>query len=153
MAEISRLMARCLANYGERKGADMRLMAAEWYASLGSYRADRLNAALNEHIRKSQFWPTIANFIEHLQQDTPPPGLPHFRDVGQSFCRDGRTPEQEQAHRAEQLKRWKQEAGFDRLLAEDGPAHQPRPVSQAGASEALLASRAVQAINAREQEP
>jgi hypothetical protein len=142
MGDISRLIARCLANYGERKGADMRLLAAEWHASLRAYRPDRLNAALGEHIRKSQFWPTIANFIEHVQQDTPQPGLPHFRDEVKSFCQEGRTEAEEQAHRAEQLKRWKQQAGFDRLLADDGRASEVRPASQAGASLALLATQA-----------
>lgn len=153
MGDISRLIARCLANYGERKGADMRLLAAEWHASLRTYRPDRLNAALGEHIRKSQFWPTIANFIEHVQQDTPQPGLPHFRDEGKTFCREGRTEAEEMAHRAAQVLRWKQQAGFDRLLVDDGPAREVRPASQAGASEALLQSRSVRAIKAREQGP
>lgn len=149
--DISRLIARCLANYGERKGADMRLLAAEWHASLGAYKPDRLNAALTEHMRKSQFWPTIANFIEHLQQDTPPPGLPRYRDEEQGFCREGRTKVEEIAHRAAQVLRWKQEYGFNRMVESEQPATQSRPASQeAGVSDALRATAAAQRIKSRE---
>ena len=113
--DMAKLIARCLANYGERKGADMRLLAAEWQNSLGAYPADRLNAALSEHIRQSAFWPTIADLIEILRKQMPPPGLPRHlhRQLEQSFCREGRTQDEEIAHRTAQVLRWKAEYGFN----------------------------------------
>lgn len=153
-ADISRLIARCLANYGERKGADMRLLAAEWHASLGAYKPDRLNAALTEHMRKSQFWPTIANFIEHLQQDTPPPGLPRYRDEEQGFCREGRTKVEEIAHRAAQCLKWRAEYGFNRMVGDGQPASKAQPASQSTTvSDALKATASYQRIKAREEAP
>lgn len=152
--DISRLIARCLANYGERKGADMRLLAAEWHASLGAYKPDRLNAALTEHMRKSQFWPTIANFIEHLQQDTPPPGLPRYREEEQGFCREGRTKVEEIAYRAAQCLKWREQYGFNRMLESDQPAAKAQPASQATTvSDALKATPAYQRVKAREEAP
>lgn len=149
--DISRLIARCLANYGERKGADMRLLAAEWHASLGAYKPDRLNAALTEHMRKSQFWPTIANFIENLQQDTPPPGLPRYRDEEQGFCREGRTKVEEIAHRAAQILKWKEQYGYNRMLQSDEPAAKAKPASQdTTISDALKATESYRRIKARE---
>ena len=110
--DVAKLVARCLANYGERKGADMRLLAAEWQASLGVYPAERLNAALSEHIRRSTFWPTIADLVEIMRQQTPPPGLPSHRQVEQGFCREGRTEAEEIAYRTAQVMRWKAQYGF-----------------------------------------
>ena len=79
-ADIAMLLARCLANYGERKGIDMRLLMAEWHATLGGYPIKRLNAALSEHIRKSTFWPTIAEVLSAVRSDIVPPQLPVFRE-------------------------------------------------------------------------
>lgn len=112
-ADIAKLIARCLANYGERKGIDMRLVSAEWHATLGAYPMHRLNNALSEHIRTSTFWPTIANFVELLRQETPAPGLPRYRRDEKLFSREGRTEAEEIAHRAAQTLRWKQEARRD----------------------------------------
>jgi len=78
-ADIGRLIARCLANYGERRGIDMRLVTAEWHATLGAYPANRLNDALSEHIRKSTFWPTIANLVDLLRAETPAPLMPRVK--------------------------------------------------------------------------
>jgi hypothetical protein len=116
-ADIAKLIARCLSNYGERKGVDMRLQAAEWHATLGAYPADRLNNALSEHIRRSTWWPTVANLVDILREDAPPPGLKLHRPKEQPFCRDGRTEAEEIAHRAEQCRRWREvsrrEAGLE----------------------------------------
>lgn len=116
-ADIAKLIARCLSNYGERKGVDMRLQAAEWHATLGAYPADRLNHALSEHIRRSTWWPTVANLVDILREETPPPGLKLHRPKEQPFCRDGRTEAEEIAHRAEQCRRWREvarrEAGLE----------------------------------------
>lgn len=111
-ADIAKLVARCLANYGERRGVDMRLMTAEWHATLGAYPADRLNHALSEHIRRSTFWPTIANLVDILREDAPPPGLPRYRAKPEVFARDGRTEAEEVAHRAAQSLKWKRDFGF-----------------------------------------
>lgn len=105
-------MARCLANYGERKGADMRLLAAEWQTSLGVYPADRLNAALTEHIRRSSFWPTIADLVEIIKSQTPQPSLPRHQTEDKGFCREGRTEAEEIAYRAAQILKWKAQYGY-----------------------------------------
>jgi len=110
--DAAKLIARCLANYGERRGVDMRLMVAEWHATLGAYPADRLHAALSEHIRRSTWWPTIANLVDILREDAPPPGLPLHREEPEAFARDGRTQAEEIAYRAEQCRKWKQNFGF-----------------------------------------
>lgn len=128
--DVAKLVARCLANYGERKGADMRLLAAEWQASLGAYPAGRLHDALTEHMRRSSYWPTIAHIVEILKEQTPPPGLPRYKREEEGFCREGRTQAEEIAHRAAQVLRWKQEYGFDRLLAPEAERAQPKAASQ-----------------------
>ena len=107
-ADVAKLLARCLSNYGERRGVDMRLQAAEWHATLGAYPADRLNAALSEHIRRSTWWPTVADLVEILRSQTPPPGLPRHRDNAPTFARDGRTEAEEIAFRAEQCRKWRE---------------------------------------------
>jgi hypothetical protein len=111
----------------------MRLMAAEWHASLGAYPAERLNAALTEHIRRSTYWPTVANLVDIMREQMPPPGLPRHLQLEQDFCRDGRTEAEEMAHRAAQVLRWK------------APSASAAPASQfPGVSEALKASVAAQ---------
>ncbi len=108
--DAAKLIARCLANYGERRGVDMRLMVAEWHATLGAYPADRLHNALSEHIRRSTWWPTIANLVDILREAAPAPGLPRHRAEPNVFARDGRTEAEEIAYRAAQSLRWKQQA-------------------------------------------
>lgn len=91
----------------------MRLQAAEWGATLGAYPADRLNRALSEHIRRSTWWPTIANLVDILREDAPPPGLKLHRPDDAPFCREGRTQAQEIAHRAAQCQKWRQAYGME----------------------------------------
>lgn len=91
----------------------MRLVTAEWQATLGAYPAHRLNAALSEHIRRSTWWPTVADLVEILRAETPPPGLKLHRPKDQPFCRDGRTEAQEIAHRAAQCRKWREAYGMD----------------------------------------
>jgi acyl-CoA reductase-like NAD-dependent aldehyde dehydrogenase len=163
-ADLVRQVARLAAAFGDSRIATPEqrgMLLREWGEAFAGQSPEHLHRAVSEAIKTSKFWPTIAEIHGHvasLRRETiaaidTVTGRGRYRGEANGFARDGRTSEQEQAHRSEQLKRWKQQAGFDRLLAEDGPAHQPRPVSQAGASEALLASRAVQAIKGREQEP
>lgn len=112
-ADVAKLIARCLANYGERKGVDMRLVTAEWQATLGAYPADRLNRALSEHIRRSTWWPTVADLVEILRSEAPPPGLKLHRPADKPFCRDGRTEAEEIAHRAAQCRKWREAYGWN----------------------------------------
>lgn len=112
-ADVAKLIARCLSNYGERKGVDMRLQAAEWHATLGAYPADRLNAALSEHIRRSTWWPTVANLVDLLREGAPGPGLKLHRPKDQPFAREGRTDAEETAHRAAQCRKWREAYGMD----------------------------------------
>ena len=138
--EITKLVARCLANYGERRGVDMRMLTAEWHATLGTYPADRLNTALSEHIRRSTWWPTIANLVDIMREDAPAPGLPRYRAKPEAFARDGRTEAEEIAHRAAQALKWKQDFGFGQ--SEPDPLDfkaKPKEASQdPTVSEALL---------------
>jgi len=136
--DIAKLVARCLANYGERRGVDMRLMVAEWHGTLGAYSADRLNHALSEHIRRSTWWPTIANLVDIMREDAPAPGLPRFQAKPEAFAREGRTEAEEIAHRAAQALKWKQDFGFGQsepdpldVKAPPKPASQDQTVSEA----------------------
>lgn len=88
----------------------MRLMVAEWHATLGAYPADWLHNALSEHIRRSTWWPTIANLVDILREAAPAPGLPRHRAEPNTFAREGRTEAEEIAYRAAQSLRWKQQA-------------------------------------------
>ena len=138
-AEIGRLIARCLANYGERRGIDMRMVTAEWHDTLGAYPFKRLNDALSEHIRKSTFWPTVANLVEIMRAETPAPGLPLFRKPEEPFARDGRNEAEEIIFRVAQSKRWKDEAAAAApkyqdpldVIREVKPASQDMTVSKA----------------------
>lgn len=123
-------MARCLSNYGERKGVDMRLQAAEWQATLGAYPFDRLNRALSEHIRTSTWWPTIANLVDLMQSETPAPGLREHREAPKQFARDGRTEAEEIAHRVAQSLRWREEAGFGKTVLPEEVIKTAKPASQ-----------------------
>lgn len=131
-ADIGRLIARCLANYGERKGIDMRLVTAEWHATLGAYPAHRLNDALTDHIRKSTFWPTVANLVEILRSETPPPGLPQFRKPEEPFAKDGRNEAEEIIFRAAQTLKWKQDADAVKPVFRDPiePERDAKPASK-----------------------
>tara|TARA_R110000868_G_scaffold151986_2_gene376569 strand:+ start:256 stop:606 length:351 start_codon:yes stop_codon:yes gene_type:complete len=91
----------------------MRLQAAEWHATLGAYPADRLNRALSEHIRRSTWWPTVANLVDVLRDETPPPGLKLHRPDDAPFCREGRTQAEEIAHRAAQCRKWREVYGME----------------------------------------
>lgn len=143
-ADIGRLVARCLANYGERRGVDMRLLTAEWHATLGAYSADRLNTALSEHIRRSTFWPTIANLVDILREGAPAPGLPRYRAKPEVFAREGRTDAEEIAHRAAQSLKWKRDFGFGQSEPDPLDAKaKPKEASQdQTVSETLLSTAA-----------
>jgi len=88
----------------------MRLVTAEWHGTLRAYPADRLHNALSEHIRKSRFWPTVADLTDILREAAPAPGLPRHRAEPDVFARDGRTEAEEIAYRAAQSLKWKQQA-------------------------------------------
>lgn len=111
----------------------MRLVTAEWHDALGSYPTHRLHAALNEHIRRSTFWPTIAEFVEILREETPPPDLKLFKSEPKQFAREGRTEAEEIAHRAAQCLRWKQSERAKQPEIEDPADAKPeaKPASQA----------------------
>lgn len=119
-SDISKLVARCLANYGEKRGVDMRLLVAEWHQALKGFDPARLHTALSEHIRSSPYWPTIAEVVATLQQAAPKPelpGLPAWKpDAPDRFERNGRTVAEEIAHRQAQVAAWKAEYGFGRLI-------------------------------------
>lgn len=91
----------------------MRLVTAEWQATLGAYPADRLNRALSDHIRRSTWWPTVANLVDILREETPPPGLKLHRPDDAPFCREGRTQAEEIAHRAAQCRKWREAYGME----------------------------------------
>lgn len=150
--EISKLVARCMANYGERKGVDMRLMVAEWHGTLGAYPADRLNHALSEHIRRSTWWPTIANLVDILREDAPAPGLKRHVAEPHTFAREGRTDAEEIAHRAAQSLKWQQSFGFGQ--SEPDPLDfkaKPKEASQeATVSYALMNSCAVRRVQGKD---
>ena len=128
-SEVSKLIARCVSVYGERRGVDMRLMTAEWQNALEAYQPRRLADALSEHIRKSPYWPTIADLLNEVRAQTPPPSLPRFIDKAQDFAREGRTEAEEIIFRASRLLKMKQETGYAKAFVPDPTAEQ-RPASQ-----------------------
>jgi hypothetical protein len=130
----------------------MRLLAAEWQANLSAYPIDRLNLALSEHMRRSAFWPTIADLVEILREQTPAPGLPMLPREEREFCQEGRNQVEEAAHRAAQVRRWKQEYGFGNSKDPFETARVPVEASQdMRISDALLQTAA--AKRARERVP
>lgn len=150
--DVAKLVARCLANYGERRGVDMRLMVAEWHGTLGAYPADRLNHALSEHIRRSTWWPTIANLVDILREDAPAPGLKRHVAEPHTFAREGRTEAEEIAHRAALALKWKQDFGFGQ--SEPDPLDfkaKPKEASQeTSVSYALMNSCAVRRVQGKD---
>jgi len=125
------MVARAVANYGERRGVDMRLLTAEWHATLGAYPIDRIDRALSEHVRTSTYWPTVANLVDLMREETPAPGLPAHREAPRQFERDGRTEAEEIAFRAAQTLKWKQESGFGKFIDPIEEKQPPNPASQA----------------------
>lgn len=117
--DIAKLLARCLANYGERRGIDLRLVTAEWHDALGAWPIERLSLALSEHIRRSTFWPTIADLTGILAEQTPAP-RPRWTEEPRVFARDGRTEAEEIAFRAEQCRTWREQAKALNLPNETG---------------------------------
>jgi len=137
-SEVSRLIARCVSVYGERRGVDMRLMTAEWQNALGAYQPNRLMDALSEHIRKSPFWPTVADLLNEVRAQTPPPSLPRFIASPSEFAREGRTEAEEIIFRASQLVKMKQDTGYSKTFEPD-PVLSWRPASQDNAVSERLA--------------
>lgn len=152
-ADLLRQIARLAAAFGDSRIATPEqrgMLLREWGEAFAGQSPEHLHRAVSEAIKTSKFWPTIAEIHGHVASqrretvaaiDTLT-GRGRYRGEANEFARDGRTEAEETAHRAAQVLRWKQQAGFDRLLADDGRAREVRPASQAGASQALLATQA-----------
>lgn len=121
MNDIAKLLARCLTNYGERRGIDMRLLATEWHASLFAYTPQALNAAVTEHIRRSTYWPTIANLVEILKESMQPARYGNgYVEPEVCFARAGRSIEQEIEFRVSQCREWREAAKASQKATDKG---------------------------------
>lgn len=108
--DIARLLARCVANYGERRNVDLRLVTAEWHEAFRHRHPAILNAALTEHIRRSTFWPTVADLEAILAEGHKPTRTRWVDDGKRDFRREGRTEAEEIAHRKAMCAKWREDA-------------------------------------------
>jgi hypothetical protein len=108
----------------------MRALVTEWHASLSPYPVDRVSRALSEHIRTSTWWPTIANLVDLMREETPAPGTRRSEEGPKKFLRDGRTEAEEIAYRVSQSLKWREEAGFGRSVLPEDAIKAVKPASQ-----------------------
>ncbi|TXH44476.1 MAG: hypothetical protein E6Q97_32610 [Desulfurellales bacterium] len=118
--DIARLLARCVANYGERRNVDLRLVTAEWTEAFRHRHPASLNAALTEHIRRSTFWPTIADLEAILAEGRKATTKRWTADDKRDFCRDGRTEAEEIAYRKAMCEKWRADAAALKTPNETG---------------------------------
>ena len=100
ISEISRLVERSLANCVNRPAGDIKLTVAEWHRQLSQYNSIDLHCALDEHFQSSQWWPTVHDIIRHIRIKIAPPQLKSWQADREPFERDGRSRDEEIAHRA-----------------------------------------------------
>lgn len=100
ISEITRLVERALANCTNRPAGDIKLTVAEWHRQLSQYNGVDLHHALDEHFQTSQWWPTVHDIIRHIKLKIPPPQLKSWNEAVEPFERNGRTRDEEIAHRA-----------------------------------------------------
>lgn len=118
--DVARLLARCVANYGERRNVDLRLVTAEWTEAFKHRHPASLNTALSEHIRRSTFWPTIADLEAILAEGRKATTKRWTADDKPDFCRDGRNEAEEIIHRAAQCLKWREDANALKTPNESG---------------------------------
>lgn len=121
--DITDAMERLSANYGpprDRTPDQVRLMVAEWFRALKQYRRKSVGDAIDKHLRTSKWWPTLAEIStlakDHQDSWVDVLGIgqkPSYQAEAYVFERDGRTVEQEVAHRVAQALRWKADAQFN----------------------------------------
>lgn len=148
-SDVDRCLARLATAYGDDRriaDADGRaLLRREMLEALGHFEPHVVNAALGKVIRQCKFWPSIAEIVaacepydmrtaeekygrRHRTYEAPK-GLRPIGNIKVGFCRDGRTVEQEVAHRGALIARMKQAyaPAFDYVPDEE---HKPAPASQ-----------------------
>ena len=100
ISEITRLVERALANCVNKPAGEIKLTVAEWHRQLSQYNSIDLHCALDEHFQASQWWPTVHDIIKHVKLKIPPPQLQSWQEKPEPFERNGRTRDEEIAHRA-----------------------------------------------------
>jgi len=98
--EITHLVERALANCVNKPAGDIKMTVAEWHRQLSQYNGVDLHCALDEHFRSSQWWPTVHDVIRHIKAKIPPPQLQSWQVPQEPFERNGRSRDEEVAHRA-----------------------------------------------------
>lgn len=120
--------ARLVAAFGDHRVADRavrELWLRELVEGLQGYPNHYVMTGMGEVIRRCKFWPSIAEIIQHLKPNVPPPQLPTFRDPPPEK-RDAA----EVARRGEVLKRIRRETGYDAMLARVDALAPAKPVGR-----------------------
>lgn len=100
--DLAGVFARLTVVYGDTRIADRaqrELLLREWAEALGSYAPGQVHEAVGKWIKLGKYWPTPSEIREIIRADAPPVQRPAYRAADPSFCRDGRTVEEELAHR------------------------------------------------------
>lgn len=103
--------ARLVAAFGDHRVSDdglRELWLSELLRALGGYAPETVNLALSGVIRKSRYWPTIAELIDGINAELPRPSLPTFKEAPEP----DRTPE-EIARRMAAVAAMKKKHGWD----------------------------------------
>ena len=136
------------------------MLVREWTEAFHHHAPDHLHDAVSMAIKGCKFWPTIAEINEHLTHlrreaiaavDAATQRT-SFKADANEFCQGGRNQVEEMAHRAAQVRRWKQQYGFGNSKDPFETARVPVEASQdMRISDALLETAA--AKRARERVP
>lgn len=143
-ADALKCLGRLAVVYGDTKIADPRqrkLLAVEWTEAFAYFEPDRVHAAIAKVLRGLKFWPTIAEVMDALKSDTPPPVVPPHRAERREFAREGRTEAEEVAYRAAQCLALRRQTGF----GSSPDPFAPDPVEAKTASKAMWVSDALRA--------
>lgn len=141
--DLARIFARLAVVYGDTRitnAAVEKLLMREWIAAIGWYAPARIHDAVSAWIKTGKFWPTPAEILEIIRADNPlpprhPPSPP---SAAEAYCREGRTVEQERAHREAFMAEMRKQYPM-LFVRKDEPERESRPPSQDGLSPEFIA--------------
>jgi hypothetical protein len=125
ISDISRLVERALANCVNKPAGDIKLTVAEWHRQLSQFPASDLHVALDEHFRRSQWWPAVSEILDGVRAKIEPPQLPAWSADREAFARNGRTEAEEIAYRKAVIAKAWADARRDNPEVLDEPAGGP----------------------------
>lgn len=128
MADAAFLISRIVSVCGEKRGANMEILVAEWHDALRFFDKQRIDEVWRSYRDTPPcHWPKPADIVSLVRASMPttshryePP------EPRPPFCRDGRTVSEEIAFRTEEIaaikRRWAYTPAFDYVPTPEAPS-------------------------------